>query len=131
MADLEYLMRRLRELYSHAALTGERVADKYLLIVVETEHTGELVAMEDRLTTLHLALRYAFVAGEPIVTIPPRRAVALAATYEPRLSDSLARLRSELELAIGENQLPSTRCWSQSLPRDPVELSLVMLEVEG
>lgn len=131
MASLEYLDARLRLLYSQAALSGERVADKYLLVIAETEHSARLPVVEGRLVALHIALRYAFVRDEPIVTIPPRRVVALAGTDEPGLSDSLARLRSELKIAIAEHRLPTTRCWCQPLPRDPVELSLILLEMDA
>lgn len=129
MATLDYLMLRLRELYSAAALTGESVADKYLLVVVEIERSQQRLVSEARLSALHSALQYAFVGGESIVASPPRRVLALVPSDEPQLSDSLARLRSELKIAIAEGRLPKTRCWGQSLPRDPVELSLILLDL--
>lgn len=130
MTTLDHLMRRLRELYSKAILTGERVADKYLLIIVETEQTTQQLIAEARLTVIHSALQYAFVSSESIVTIPPRRALALAATTEPQLSRALARLRNQLTIAMADRRLPSTRCWRQSLPRDPVELSLTLFGMD-
>lgn len=131
METQEHLIRRLRELYSQAVLTGERVADKYLLLVVETEQSTEAPIAEARLAALYSALRYALIRGESIVTVPPRRAIALVSTDEPRLSDSLARLRSELKIATAKSRLPRTRCWRQRLPGDPVELTLTVLEVAG
>jgi hypothetical protein len=129
MATLDYLMLRLRELYSEAALTGESVTERYVLIVVETDGSAHRLVAETRLAALHSALRYAFVGGESIVAVPPRRALALVARDEPRLSDSLARLRSELKIAVEEGRLPAVHSWRQSLPRDPVELSLTLLGV--
>jgi hypothetical protein len=129
MATLGYLRLRLREAYREAALRGRDVATDFVLVVVETEHTGHWLVGETRLTTLHSALEYAFVGGESIVAVTPRRAVALAARDEPRLSDSLARLRGELRWALDEGRLPSVRCWRQSLPRRADELSLTLLGV--
>ena len=134
MASLGYLRLRLRELYREATLTGRDVATDHLLVVVETEpvdgaHTGQRLVAETRLTTLHSALEYAFVGGESIVAVTPRRALALAARDEPRLTDSLARLRGELRLALEEGRLPSVRCWRQALPRRADELSLTLLGV--
>jgi len=129
LASLAYLRRRLGELYREAALGGRDVATDFVLVVVETEHTGHRLVAETRLTTLHSALEYAFVGGESIVAVTPRRAAALAARDEPRLSDSLARLRGELRVALEEGRLPSVRCWRQSLPRRVDELSLTLLGV--
>jgi hypothetical protein len=129
MATLAYLRLRLRELYREAATLGRDVSTDYVLVVVETEHTGHWLVAETRLTTLHSALEYAFVGGESIAAVTPRRAVALAARDEPRLSDSLARLRGELRLALGEGRLPSVRCWRQALPRRVDDLSLTLLGV--
>lgn len=131
MAGLEYLDARLRLRYSQAALTGERIAEEYLLVVADTGHSVRRPVVEARLTALRNALRNAFAGGEPIVTIPPRRAVAIVATGQPGLSDSLARLRTELEVAVAEPRLPTTCCWSQPLPRGPVEVPLIVPERQG
>lgn len=127
MAPLDHLMLRLRELYSNAILTGEQVAEKYLLIIVVTDQTMQPHLARARLTAIHAALQYAFGCSESIIAVPPRRAVALVAADEPQLSDSLARLRSQLDIATADGRLVSTRWWRQSLPRDPVELSLPLL----
>jgi hypothetical protein len=129
MATLSYLRLRLRELYREAGYAGIDVAGRYLLVVVETDHTPHRLVAEARLTTLHSALEYAFVGGESIVAVTPRRAVVLAAREEPRLSDSLARLRSELKIALSEGRLPSAHCWRQALPRDGSDLTLTLLGV--
>ena len=129
MTTPAYLQLRLRELYREASHLGRDVATDHVLVVVETEHTGQRLVAEARLTTLHSALEYAFVGGESIVAVTPRRAVALAARDEPRFGDSLARLRSELRLALAEGRLPSVRCWRQALPRRADELTLTLLGV--
>ncbi|MBN9620376.1 MAG: hypothetical protein J0H43_11695 [Actinobacteria bacterium] len=129
MATQSYLSLRLGELYREAALTGTDVAREYVLIVVETDHTAHRLVAEARLTTLHSALQYAFVGGESIVAITSRRVLALANREEPRLSDSLARLRSELKIALAEGRLPSARSWRQSLPDTAGELPLAMIEI--
>lgn len=130
MANLEHLIRRLRHLYSRAVLTAEPVSDRYLLVVVETERSAQTHIVSSRLAVVHRAMRYAFSRSESIVTIPPRRAVALVTTDEPQLSDSLALLRTELKIANAGGRLP-TRCWRQRLPREPLELSLTLLELPG
>lgn len=129
MATQSYLSLRLSELYREAALTGVDVAGDHVLIVVETDHTAHRLVAEARLTTLHSALQYAFVGGESIVAVTSRRVLALATREEPRLSDSLARLRSELKIALAEGRLPSARSWRQSLPDTAGELPLAMIEI--
>jgi hypothetical protein len=129
MATVAYLRLRLRELYREAALTARDVATSHLLVVVETEHTDQRLVAEARLTTLHSALEYAFLGGESIVAVTPRRVVALAANDEPRLAESLARLRGELRTALAEGRLPAFRCWRQPLPSDVADLSLSLLGV--
>jgi hypothetical protein len=127
MATLTYLRLRLRELYREAACDGWQLPEQYVLVVVETEYTGHRLVAETRLTTLHAALEYAFVAGESIVAITPRRAAVLAPRAEPRLTESLARLRSELKIALGEGRLPTARYWQQALPPEMTDLSLTLL----
>lgn len=126
MATLDQLMLRLRELYARAILSGDRVADKYLLVIVETEQATPRRVAEARLTAIQSALQYAFGSGEAIVTVPPRRAVALVASDEPQLTDSLARLRGQLRLVIADRRIPRLLCWRLSLPRDPDELSFAL-----
>jgi hypothetical protein len=55
--------------------------------------------------------------------------LALSARAEPRYSDSIGRLRSELKIAQAEDRLPSVRSWRQSLPRAVTELSPTLLGV--
>jgi hypothetical protein len=129
MATVSYLRLRLREVYREAAQSGHDVATRFVLVVVETEHSGHRLLAETRLTTLHSALEYAFVGGESIVAVTPRRAVVLAARDEPRLTESLARLRSELKIALDEGRLPSAHCWRQALPRRVDDLTLTLLGV--
>ena len=129
MASSAYLILRLGELYREAALTGRDVSAGHLLVGVETVHTGHRLVADARLAALHSALRYAFVGGESIVAVTSRRLLALAGRDEPRLSDSLARLRSELKIALAEGRLPGARMWQQPLPRSADELPLIMNEV--
>jgi hypothetical protein len=68
-------------------------------------------------------MRFAFVGGESIAATSDRRTVVLAEREQPRLSDSLARLRSELAIAVRESRLPSVRSWCRALPSDPTQLS--------
>lgn len=127
MATAGYLRMRLHELYREAVCLGADVSTHFLLVAAETDRTADRLVAETRLTTLYSSMEYAFVGGESIVATTPRRVVALAARDELRLADSLARLRSELKMALAEGRLPSVRCWRQPLPPDAASLSLTML----
>lgn len=125
-----YLRLRLGELYREAALTGTDVALTHVLVVVETEHSEHRLVGEARLTAMHSALQFAFVGGESIVAMSDRRVIVLASRDEPRLSDSLARLRSELKIALAEGRLPGVRSWRQALPPDAAALPTLMIDVQ-
>lgn len=127
----EYLVLRLGEVYREAALTDVDVSTSHLLVAVETVETPDRLAAGARLSALHSALRYAFPGGETIAAVSSRRLVTLAARAEPRLSESLARLRSELKGALSEGRLPGVRLWRHALPNHPDELPLALREVIG
>jgi hypothetical protein len=131
MPTLAYLRLRLHELYREASLSGAVLTDHCLLVVAETEYSPQRLVAEARLTSLSSALQYAFVGGESIAAVTDRRAVALVARDEPRLTESLARLRSELNIALLEGRLPAVRCWRQLLPPTPDDLSLALLGALG
>jgi hypothetical protein len=127
MATLPYLAVRLGEVYREAAATGGDIRGEYVLVVVETAPSPSRLVAETRLTALHSALCYAFVGGESIVAVSLHRLVVLAGQGEPRLADSLARLRSELKIALAEGRLPDVHSWRLALPRDVADLSLAVL----
>jgi hypothetical protein len=126
---LPYLLHRLRELYREAAVIGVDVASSHLLVVVETDHSPDKLVREARLAALHSALEFGFVGGESVVAVSARRAIALSTRDEPRLSDSLARLRSELEIAVAEMRLPAVRCWRKPLPSTVGQLGALIADL--
>jgi hypothetical protein len=128
-ASLGYLVSRLDEIYAEAALNEESVAETYVLVVVGTRPAPDRLVAQTRMITLNSALRYAFVGGETLVSIGGARVVALTVRAQPRLSDSLAVLRSELRIARSERRLPATRLWLLQLPRQRTELGATLRDL--
>jgi hypothetical protein len=127
--SLGYLACRLEEVYAEAALNGENVADTHVLVVVGTRPATDRLVAHTRMITLHSALRYAFVGGETLVSVGGGRVAALTVRAQPRLSDSLAVLRSELRIARSERRLPATRLWLLKLPRQRTEIGAILREL--
>jgi hypothetical protein len=130
-ASLGYLACRLDEVYAEAALNDENVAETHVLIVVGTRPATDRLVALTRMITLHSALRYAFVGGETLVSAGAGRAAALTVRAEPRLSDSLAVLRSELRIARSEWRLPVTRLSLLELPQQGTEIGATLRELLG
>jgi hypothetical protein len=128
-ASLGYLAARLEEVYAEAALTDEIVAETHVLVVVGTRPATDRLVAQTRMITLHSALRYAFVGGETLVSVGGGRVAALTPRAQPRLSDSLAVLRSELRIARSERRLPATRLWLLELPRHRTEIGATLREL--
>lgn len=129
LLTLPYLRTRLDELYREAALWDADMSDYYTLVVVETGETSIRLRADARLMAMYSAVRYAFVGGESIAVVPPRRVIALVGCDEPRLSDSIARLRSELKIALAEKRLRRVHSWRQALPPSHAELDTAITEV--
>ena len=128
-ASLGYLASRLEEVYAEAALHAENVAETYVLVVVGTRPAADRLVAQTRMITLHSALRYAFVGGETLVSVGGGRVAALTVRAQPRLSDSLAVLRSELRIARSERRLPATRLWLLQLPQQRTEIGATLHEL--
>lgn len=128
-ASLGYLASRLEEVYAEAALNDENVAETHVLAVVGTRPADDRLVAQTRMITLHSALRYAFLGGETLVSVGGGRAAALTVRTQPRLSDSLAVLRSELRIARAERRLPATKLWLLQLPRQRAEIAATLREL--
>lgn len=128
-ATLAYLSARLEEIYAEAHITGEAVDRTHVIVAVGTERVPDRLITQTRMITLQSALRYAFIGGESLVSVSNTRAAALALRQEPRLSDSLAVLRSELRIAEGEYRLPSSRLWLIKLPSARQELPTTLRDL--
>jgi hypothetical protein len=128
-ASLGYLACRLEEVYAEAALNGENVAETHVLVVVGTRLVADRLIAQTRMITLHSALRYAFLGGETFVSVGGGRVAALTVRAQPRLSESLAALRSELRIARAERRLPATRLWLLKLPRQRTEIAATVREL--
>ena len=126
-----YLHARLREVYAEALFLGELVADTHALVVVSFEADAVHVVTQERLGVVQAALRYAFIGGETVVALDHTRGAVLATRADPRFSDSLAVLRSELRIAQNARRLPSARVWIVTLPSDQRHLSAVLRDVLG
>lgn len=127
--SLGYLTSRLDEVYAEARLTGQDVSRDWALIVLDTRPRGNGMARYLVHETLHSALRFAFIGGESRVTVRDGRLAALVGRAEPRLSDSLAVLRSELARALESGQLGTVRTRLVGLPSERRDLAPVLQDL--
>lgn len=120
--SLMYLRARLDEVYAEAAMTGDDVDVRWGVVVLETRVPRNGMARHLVHETLHEALRFAFPGGESRVTLRPGRIGALVGRAEPRLSESLAVLRSELARANETGQLHTVSTKLVGLPAQREDL---------
>jgi hypothetical protein len=129
LASMPYLMTRLAELYSEAALPGADPTSGYALVVVQAAERSDPLEAETQMIAAQVAMRLAFSGGETLARIGPHCAVALSRRGEPRFARSLAALRHELRIARIERRLPGVRLWIESLPADRRELPALLREI--
>ena len=126
-----YLAVRLGELYDDAELRNWSVAERHKLLIVQVDRAVHRLDGETRLILIQTSMRSSFRGGETLARVAPTRAVALV-HQEPELSDHLARLGAQLDLACAEGRLPGFRMWIESLPpsRDGVRPLLRTLSID-
>jgi len=118
LATPGYLVTRLRELYAEASWTGEPVARDYALVVVRLAPVSEVLEAETQMILAQTALRAVFPGGQTLARVTPHCVVVLARRREPALGRSLREASAELELAVDEGRLRTSRIWLETLPRE-------------
>ncbi|GIL24966.1 hypothetical protein [Actinocatenispora comari] len=128
LASRGYLRARLTELYRAAEQTGERVPDRYRLVVVTLGAASRPEGRPGwrlllRRVAVAEALREAFPGGETLAAVAPDRAVAIV---DQRLPDPVHRLRGVL---AGRPGIAPVRVTTAELPERVVGLAELLTEL--
>jgi hypothetical protein len=129
LASVPYLTTRLREVYAEAQLQHASAAAGHVLVVVRTALCSNALLAKGRLVTLESVMRYAFPGGETLAAVGTHGAVALAERSEPRLTESLAVLRSELRRVHRGGLLPEVATRVVALPPHRDQLPALLREL--
>ncbi len=130
LAPVSYLSARLAEVQAEARRDGVSVHDRHALVIVRTGGTTDSLERETHMITVQTVLRVAFAGGETLARIGPHCAAALVSRVPAvRLRESLAVLGAELEIAVTEGRLPSTRNWVEPIPQGTDGLPMLIREL--
>lgn len=131
LTSLPYLMTRMAEIYAEAELRGVAVPDEHALVVVRPSAVAGALEAETQMIVVQTAMRTAFRGGETLARVAPSCAVALVPRGEPRLSDCLARLSAELDIARTEGRLHRPRMWLERLPYVREDLPALLRQLDA
>ena len=116
LAPESQLAERVDQLHAHARARWAEANDEHALLVVHTAPTRSAAERERHLQTVYAAMRAA-LPGSDLVARLGSRAVAAIVPREPRLlRDAVRTLNAQIDVAVWENRLPTTRVCIERIP---------------
>ena len=110
------LAERVDELNARARARWAEANDTHALLVVHTAPTRSESERERYLQTVFAAMRAALPGSELVARLGSRAAAAIV-PREPRLlRDAVRALNAQIDVAVWENRLPTTRVCIERIP---------------
>lgn len=129
LAPISLLAARVDQLNARARAQREDANDGFALLVVYTAPTRSPSDRERYMRAVHAAMSAAMPAGEFVARLGPRAAAAIV-TREPRaLRDTVHSLNAQIDIALWEDRLPTTRVCIEPLPTSGGRLALLLTDL--